>query len=563
MALDSLVIAGLAKELNQTLEGARIDKIYMPRRDRVVLHLRLRQGTGKLLLAAGGDARVHLTEEKFDNPDVPPMLCMLLRKQLSSGRFLSATQPEGERILDLCFSAADEMGFIGEKHLICEMTGRLTNVILTDSQGLILGCMKQVDYEMSDRAVMPGLRYHLPPKPDKPALQELTLEELTALCRQAEQARDLCGMVTGLSPLCARECLHRAGGDTLLWAKELKGLTSLEPTPYLLETDTGSPADLSAMEITHKPTWACTRQASFSALLDAFYLQRSREESLKNASQQLVRNITTLKNRLERKLAAQQQELHSATQRERLKEQADLITANLYAIKQGDSKAVVVDYFAEGMPTREIPLDPLLSPQENAQRLYHKYTRLKRAEEALEQQILQGQEELAYLEAVLYSFSAASDLRQIEEVREELVENGYLRSKDKQKKKPKPAAFAPRSFILDGGLTALCGRNNRENDQLTHRHAGKNDLWFHARNIPGSHVILLTEGAQPSDKALEQAAAIAAYYSGAANQPRVPVDYTKVRHVKKTQGAKPGMVNYFQYTSVLVAPALPEGGESQ
>ena len=162
---------------------------------------------------------------------------------------------------------------------------------------------------------------------------------------------------------------------------------------------------------------------------------------------------------------------------------------------------------------------------------------------------------------MLYSFSAAKDLRQIEDVREELVENGYLRNKDKQKKKPKPATFAPRSFTVDGGLTALCGRNNRENDQLTHRHAGKNDIWFHARNIPGSHVILFTEGTEPSDKALEQAAAIAAYYCATANQPRVPVDYTKVRHVKKPQGAKPGMVNYFEYKTALVAPALPQGGE--
>lgn len=563
MALDSLVIAGLANELNRTLEGARIDKIYMPRRDRVLLNLRLQQGTGKLLLAAGGDARVHLTEEKFENPDVPPMLCMLLRKQLSSGRFLRATQPEGERILDLCFSAADEMGFIGEKHLICELTGRLTNVILTDSEGLILGCMKPVDHEMSDRAVLPGLRYRLPPKPDKPALADLSAEALTDLCRRAADARQLCALVSGVSPLCARECLHRAGGDAALWAKELKHLCSLEPAPYLLERADGSPADLAAMEITCRDDLTCTRQPSFSALLDAFYLQRSREEGLKNASQQLVRNITTLKSRLERKLAAQQQELLLAAQRETLKEQADLITANLYAIRQGDSKALVVDYFAEGMPMRELPLDPLLTPQENAQRLYHKYTRMKRAEEVLEQQIAQGQQELAYLEAVLYSFSVAADLRQIQEIREELMENGYLKNKDKQKKKPKPAAFAPRSFTVDGGLTVLCGRNNRENDQLTHRHAGKNDIWFHARNIPGSHAVLFTEGTQPSDKALEQAAAIAAYYCGASKQPRVPVDYTRIRHVKKPQGAKPGMVNYFEFQTALVAPQLPEGGETQ
>lgn len=562
MALDALVIAGLAKELNRRLEGARIDKIYMPRRDRVLLHLRLQQGTGKLLLAAGGDARVHLTEEKEENPDVPPMLCMLLRKQLASGRFLRVVQPEGERILDLCFSAADEMGFIGEKHLICELTGRLTNVILTDSQGLILGCMKPVDHEMSARAVLPGLRYRLPPKPDKPALETLSLEALTQLCRRAEDARQLCGMVSGVSPLCARECLHRAGGDAALWAAELKQLCTVDPAPYLLETAQGSPVDIAGMPITCRTDLICTPKPSFSALLDAFYLKRSREEGLKNAAQQLVRTVTTIKSRLERKLAAQQQELHNASRRRELKEQADLITANLYAIKPGDTKARVVDYFAQGMPLREIPLDPCLSPQENAQRLYHRYTRMKRAQEVLEQQIAQGRQELAYLEAVLYSLSAARDVRQIEDVREELVENGYLRNKEKQKKKPRPRAFAPRSFTVDGGLTVLCGRNNRENDQLTHRHAGKNDIWFHARNIPGSHVILVTGGTQPSDRALEQAAAIAAYYSGGAGQLRVPVDYTKVRHVKKPQGAKPGMVNYVEFRTALVAPALPEEGES-
>lgn len=558
MALDSLVIAGLAEELNRTLEGARIDKIYMPRRDRVVLSLRLAGGTGKLLLSAGGDARVHLTQEKQENPDVPPMLCMLLRKQLPSARFLRVTQPEGERILDLCFSAADEMGFIGEKHLICELTGRLTNLILTDGEGMILGCMKQVDYEMSDRAVLPGLRYRLPPKPDKPALAQLEEQALTRLCRQAEgDPRKLCGLVAGVSPLLARECLDLAGGDCGCWAQRLLALRTCVPRPYLLLRE-GEPFDLSAIPITGRPDIQCRMADSFSQLLDELYARRSREEGLKNASAQLVRTMTTVRSRLERKLAGQQQELQSAENRETLKQQADLITANLYAIHPGDDSALVTDYFTEGMPQRKIPLDPLRTPQENAQRLYHRYTRMKHAQEMLTQQIAAGEQELGYVENVLYVLSAVQDVKQIEEVRAELLEAGYIKNRDKQKKKPKPLAFAPRSFVVAGGLTVLCGRNNRENDQLTHRYAGKNDLWFHARGVPGSHVVLLTQGETPTPQALEQAAAIAAYYCGAGAQPKVPVDYTKIRYVKKPQGAKPGMVNYFEYQTALVAPALPE-----
>lgn len=555
------MIAGLAAELNRTLEGARIDKIYMPRRDRVLLSLRLAGGTGKLLLAAGSDARVHLTEEKYENPDVPPMLCMLLRKQLPSARILRVTQPEGERILDLCFSAADEMGFIGEKHLICELTGRLTNLILTDGQGIILGCMKQVDYEMSDRAVLPGLRYRLPPKPEKPALSSLSEAELTTLCLAAENdPRRLCGLVAGVSPLVARECLDLAGGVPSCWAQRLKAACNTLARPYLLLKN-GSPADCSPIPITGRPELECRQLEGFSVLLDALYAQRSREEGLKNAAAQLVRTMTTVRSRLERKLAGQRQELRSAENRETLKQQADLITANLYAIHPGDEKALVTDYFAEGMPQREIPLDPLRTPQENAQRLYHRYTRMKHAQEMLTAQIALGEQELAYVEAVLYTLSAAGDLRQIQEIREELLEAGYVKNREKQKKRPKPMAFAPRSFTVDGGLTVLCGRNNRENDQLTHREAGKNDIWFHARGVPGCHAVLFTQGAQPSDRALEQAAAIAAYYCGAGAQPRVPVDYTRVRYVKKPQGAKPGMVNYFEYQTALVAPALPEEGE--
>jgi predicted ribosome quality control (RQC) complex YloA/Tae2 family protein len=311
------------------------------------------------------------------------------------------------------------------------------------------------------------------------------------------------------------------------------------------------------MELTHVAgSWE--KYGDFCSLLDDFYREQTRAQDLKNLSGAMERSMTTVKKRLERKLAGQKQELQTAEEREKLKRTADLITANLYAIRSGDKSVVLTDYFDPELPQVKVELDPLLSPQENAQRLFGKYTRLKRAEEALTRQIELGEQELEYVDNVLYTLAAAQDAAQIKEIREELIQAGYVKPEEKGKRKPKPLTYAPRQFTVEGGFTVLCGRNNRENDELTHRRAGKNDIWFHARNVPGSHAVLFTEGQEPSDEALRQAASIAAYYSSAANQPRVPVDYTLVRRVKKPQGAKAGMVNYFAFKTALVEPELPK-----
>ncbi len=557
MALDSFVIGGLAEELHRRLENARVDKVTMPRRDRVILHLRSRdEGNVRLLLCAGNGARVHLTKEKFDNPETPPMLCMLLRKQMAGGRILSVTQPEHERMIDIRFSAVDELGVIAEKRLIVEMMGRMTNLILVGPQGHIVACMHPVDHESSPRAVQPGLLYRLPPRQDKPSLWDVSPETLAAICADAwGDAGRLCDKLAGLSPMVAREMVHR-GGDAAGICRELLALRETPAQPWLLRRE-GGKNDYASMEMGHISNTECIKYDNFSDLLDDFYREQTRAQDLKNLSGSMERTMTTVKKRLERKLAGQRQELQTAEEREKLKRTADLITANLYAIKPGDKSVTLTDYFDPELPQVRVELDPLLSPQENAQRLFGKYTRLKRAEEALTHQIALGQQQLEYVENVLYTLAAAGDAGQIREIREELIQAGYVKPEEKGRRKPKPLAYAPRSFVVEGGFTVLCGRNNRENDELTHRRAGKNDLWFHARNVPGSHAVLFTEGGEPSDEALRQAASIAAYYSSAANQPRVPVDYTLVRRVKKPQGAAPGMVNYFEFKTALVAPELP------
>lgn len=560
MALDSLMIGGLARELDSRLAGARVDKVTMPRRDRIILHLRAQEGNVRLLLCAGNSARMHLTREKYDNPETPPMLCMLLRKQMGGGRILSVTQPEHERLLELRFTALDELGVAAEKRLICEMMGRMTNLILVGPDDIIIACTHAASYETSERAVQPGLRYRRPLRQEKPSLWELEEGQLTELCRAAAgDPRGLCDRIGGISPAIAGEMCFR-GGTPEGTAQELLKLRELPPEPWLVEKPNGS-RDISTLENRQNPNTRSIKYGSFSELLDDFYSAQTRQEDLRALNGSIVKAMTTRRNRLQRKLAGQRQELLQAEEREKLKRTADLITANLYAIRPGMERVELTDYFDPALPQVTVTLDPLLSPQENAQRLFSKYTRLKRAEEALTHQIALGEAELEYVENVLYTLAAAGDGAQIREIREELVQAGYLRPTEKGRRKPKPVSFHPREYVVDGGLTVLCGRNNRENDELTHRRAAKTDLWFHARNVPGSHAVLLTQGQQPSEKAIQQAAAIAASFSSAANQPRVAVDYTQIRRVKKPQGARPGMVNYFEYKTVLAQPALPEAEE--
>lgn len=565
MPLDSLTLGALARELDAALAQARVDKIYMPRPGEAVFHLRAVGGACRLLVSAAGAAgRAHLTEQRAENPETPPMLCMLLRKHLAGGRLLSVTQPEGERMLRFAFSAVDEMGEKVEKALVCELMGRRTNLILLDGDGKVLACFKKVDADMSpDRPVLPGLKYHMPPRREMIRFLDAQGPELLDAGRQAlsaaEPDRALPGLLEGLSPFMSRELLYRARGDVQALLDEMVDLQAQARAgtlrPWLVRRD-GQPADFSCMRITHLPGTECEPMPDFSSLLDLCFAEKARRELQKTVASGLQKTVSNALARLERKLGSQKQELAEAEGREQLKHDADLITANLHAIRSGERQARVVDYFAEGMPETVINLDPDLSPQQNAQRMYKKYARMKNAEQKLREQIELGEREHEYLTAVAYSLTQAQSARDVESIRQELAGAGYLKNRKEKGKKPKPQAFAPRRFALADGFEALCGRNNTENDELTMRRAQKNDLWLHVRGAPGSHVIVpLRDGREPTPAAIEQAAAIAAQFSSLSAQPRVPVDYTRVRHVKKPQGARPGMVNYFQFQTVLVAPA--------
>ncbi len=562
MPLDAVCLSALKRELEEALTGARVDKIYMPGREDVHLALRAPVGHVRLLLSSGNNhPRVHLTEAARENPATPPMFCMLLRKHLSGARLLSIEQPALERVLRFHFDAADEMGAIVRKTLVCEMMGRHSNIILCGPDERIIDCLRRVDAEMSERRqVLPGFFYHWPPGQDK----QNPLETEEAVWRAMVMAAPpdtvwadwLLARFAGIPPLICRELEARRAQDTpeaflaqvLAWRQLV---LSGDFAPWLVAGE-DSPVDFSYMPITqYGDRYQLTRAGSFSELLDSFYAARDLRDHLKVRAQDMLKLMTTLRDRARRKLAAQRKEWEQTQQRERLRECGDLLMANLHTLKKGVGAVTVFDFYHN--EDAEIRVNPLLTPQQNAARYYKDYQRAKTAEQTLSAQMAQGEAEILYLESVLEALGRTASSQDVEEIRQELTQGGYLRQV-RGKRPVKPLAAQPVRFVSSTGVPILAGRNNRQNDQLTLKMASKGDLWLHTQKIPGSHVVVLTGGGPPDDTTLGEAAQLAATLSQAAQSPKVPVDYTKVAYVKKPPGAKPGMVIYDNFKTILARP---------
>ncbi|MBE6915638.1 MAG: fibronectin/fibrinogen-binding protein [Ruminococcaceae bacterium] len=568
MALDALFLSRLVYELNETLSGAKIDKIQQPERDEFVFHLRTPAGARMLLLSAGNSPRIHLTEQKLENPKTPPMFCMLLRKHLQGGTILRVTQPSLERVVDITVAVNNEFGDRVTRTLTLELIGRYTNLILRDGEDRIIDCMKRLDLTQGgDRGVLPGLFYRLPAPPEKRAIGELSRAELVDLMDADLPAdRFLVQTFLGVSPLVAREIVYRACGDSgkllLCMTREekervasvLEEVFALENPVPILYLENGIPKEFSFLKLSqyqnHYVEEVCE---NFSKLLDRFYGEKSAKERMMRKSAVLRKNVETALNRIRRKIGIQEEEIRQAQERDTIREEAELITANLYQIPHGASRVTVIDYFKEDAPEREIKLDRTKTPQEYAAKLFHKYQRMKHASAALAVQIEQGEEEVRYLESVLESLMEAETERDLLEIREELGETGYVRI-PKNEKKMKQRTLEPWVYHASDGTPIYVGRNNRQNDLLTMKTAQKGDIWFHTQRIPGAHVILACGGEAPSNETLTEAAIIAAYHSNARASAQVPVDYTAVKNVKKPPGAKPGMVNYFKYETAFVTP---------
>ena len=563
MPLDALCLTAVAEELRRAVVGGKIDKIYQPTRDEIVLFLRGQGENLKLLLSANpGHPRAHLTTLNRENPDKPPMFCMLLRKYLLGGRILELNQPPLERILDFKLETIDELGDRVERRLVLEAMGRSANLILLDGEGRILDCIRRIDGDLSkgQRQVLPGLFYRPPAPPAKQNPFLLDEAELAAALDNPmgkEPEKLLMDAFTGLSPLIARELVFRAGGEEGL-VRELdklqKTVNEKDFAPYLLVRE-GKAADFSFLPILqYGPETESIRQESFSALLDRFYERREAAERVKQRGQDLVKAVTNARDRTARKLANQEKELAATLNREGLRQQGDIITSNLHRMEKGMSVLRAANFYDPEYQEIEIKLDPLLTPQQNAAKYYKDYNKAKKAEEMLTIQIEKGEKELEYLNSVLENIHLAEGERDLGEIRQELTETGYLRRPKTAAKREKKVAGKPMEFRSTAGLRISVGKNNSQNDQLTTKLAYKSDIWLHTQKIHGSHVILWLEGGEADAQSLTEAAILAATFSQAGDSTRVPVDYTPVKYVKKPAGARPGMVVYTTYQTAVVDP---------
>ena len=560
MPLDAIYLSALTAELKDKLVGGRIDKVQQPERDMLLLSLRAKGENLRLLLAAGtGNARVHLTESSFENPAEPPMFCMLLRKHLVGARITAVCQPDYERLLMIELECHDEMGFACQKKLVAEMIGRSANVILVDGEGRIVDCMRRMDFGGdAQRRMLPGMIYRLPPRQEKPPLLETNSAQRQAMIAGADRQQSpdkwLLNSFAGLSPLVCRELAHRCGGsyDTLpeLLDAFVDSVQAGDLRPCILYED-GKPRDFSFMPISqYGPAVSCREEESFSKLLDSFYSQRDRAEQQRRRSHQLFKTVRTIRDRIQRKLASQTEELRRTEDRDEVRKTAELVTANIYRIKKGDRTLECVDYYDPECPTIRIALDPLKTPQQNAAALFKEYNKLKAARSHLTGLIEEGERQLDYLNSVLELLSLSETEKDISDIRRELIATGYLR-KQGGTKADRSKAQSPWRFVTDDGFEVLAGRSNVQNDELTTRTGRRTDYWFHTQRLHGSHVILRCNGMEPTELAIAQAATIAAYYSQGREGGKVPVDYTMLRFVRKPSGALPGKVIYTDYKTIM------------
>ena len=566
MAFDAFFLTAVLEEVRQKCLGARVDKIHQPSRDTLILHLRGRESREKLLFAANPTApRLHLTSVTPENPPEPPMFCMLLRKHLLGAKLAEITQPPMERAAAFTFDCTDEMGFPVQKKLVAELMGRTCNLYLLGPDGRILDCLRRIGLdETARRPALPGLNYQEPEpvRKENPLVFQNYVNLLTEPGADVLSDRLMDGL-GGLSPLVCREAALFAAGSTdarigsldMDSAAEKLGLFFHEhlnhPKPYVYSLPDGTPKQFAFCPI--RQYGGCQEAASFGALLDGFYTLRDRKDAMRQKSQAVRKTVQNLCTRLTRKMALQEKELEATYDRERLRQLGDILTANIHRIVKGQTKITCEDFYDENMAPVEIPLSPILSPQQNAAKFYKDYTRMKNAEKELTRQLELGETELSYLKSVLDELNRAQTDAELEEIKQELQEQGYLRPEG-NRKRPKQGKLAPMRFASTDGYPIYVGRNNRQNEELTFRLARKDDIWCHASKVHGSHVIISCGGTTPPDDTITQAAQLAAYYSETGDGQNVPVDVTPVKQVKKIPGGKPGMVIYHTYKTVIANP---------
>ena len=566
MAFDAFFLSAVLEEVKERCVGARIDKIHQPSRDTLILQMHSRDYRSKLLFAANPTApRLHLTNASPENPPEPPMFCMLLRKHLMGAKLSEVTQIPMERCATFTFDCTDEMGFPVQKRLVAELMGRTCNLYLLSPEGRIIDCLRRIGLdESAKRAALPGLNYQDPEPITKinPANPEnyVNFFDGPGADLIADRLMDTFG---GLSPLICREAALFAAGstdarpdprdeDTIAEKLQLFFTEHLNhPKPYYYALPDGTPKQFAFCPIRQYGDYK--EAESFGQLLDMYYTVRDRKDAMRQKSQAVRKTVQNLCTRLTRKLAIQEKELEATYDRERLRQLGDIVTANIHKIVKGQTLVQCEDFYDEDMTVIDIPISPILSPQQNAAKFYKDYTRMKNAEKELTKQMELGENELYYLKSVLEELNRAQTDAELEEIKRELQEGGYIRV-DNTKKKMKQGKVPPMRFESTDGYPIYVGRNNRQNEELTFKLARKDDIWCHASKVHGSHVIISCGGTTPPDDTITQAAQLAAYYSETSGGQNIPVDVTPVKQVKKIPNGKPGMVIYHTYRTVIANP---------
>lgn len=572
MALDGITLGLIKNELSGYILGSKIDKVHQPSKNELVLILRTRNGGYRLYLSCDGQSpRVHLTRYNLENPKVPPMLCMLLRKRLCGATLINITQVKNDRIIVFEFDGTTEIGDRTKYYLICEIMGQRSNIILCDEDYRIIDAVKRVDEEKSSvREILPGIKYELPPIPEKCDIIKDTPEKITnEILNKPEKllSKAIIEVVEGFSPIVARELAYRTVfGDKqsgLLNKIEIERLNNeiaiikteiLKDEHFCMLTSVDNiPFDFSFTNIRQYGNALVKKEyASISELLDDFYFEKDKINRIKRKASDLYKILNNAVERTSRKINNRRLELEKSENREQLRIFAELITANQYRLTEKSSVYTVENYY-DDCKTIDIPVNPALSAQQNAQKYFKEYKKATNAEKLLHKLIEDGEQELIYLDTVIDNLSRADSDREITEIRDELEKGGYVKSKKgKTQKKDKP--LPPIEFRSSDGFKILVGRNNIQNDTLTLKTAKNYDMWLHIQKYAGSHTIIIADKKEITETAIYEAACIAAYHSKVKDSSSAAVDYTLVKNVKKPTGAKPGKVIYNTYNTVYVTP---------
>ena len=572
MAFDACMMRAVLSEFSSDFPEAKIEKILQPANDEIDFVIHHGKLSSRLLFNVGPNApRLQLTAIAKENPLKAPMFCMFLRKRLLGARITGVSQPSFDRIAKFTVSGYDDMGFPSEMKIVCEIMGKYANFILLDGEEKIISAIKMIDFSASTiRQVLPGLKYQAPAMQEKiiplEIDKELFYEKISEFSPEKTAEKFITSTYSGIATQIAHELVYRATGGIdvpLLNVDRDKFYAVFESwqrilidesyTPSVAIDKTGKPIDYSYMPITYLGDYVTYKSfGSFKELFDLYFAEKDRLEKIHQRAHDVRTLISNVKNRTEKKLAIQREALRDSARGEEYKRAGDLITANIYRVKRGDKTLTAVDYYDENCAEITIELDERLSPAANAQRMYKLYNKCKTAKAILGEQIAKWEEELKYIDSVQVFLDSASTEQDISDLRDELYSAGYA-SRMKGYKPMKQSRSKPLTFKTSGGLTLYVGKNNMQNDRLTMKESSKEDIWFHVKDLPGSHVILVTDGKEPSDLDYTEAASIAAGYSKATAD-LVAVDYTRVKNIKKPSGSKPGFVTYKTNYTAYVKP---------